>query len=67
MTSPLRVQQVNAIYRFVATAYEYNYNNSKCYPSSGLIFKTHDGCMYLTGNTLRLHFEPNMLMRSIGL
>jgi hypothetical protein len=27
----------------------------------------HDGCSYLTGNTLRLRCEHNSFMRSIGL
>jgi hypothetical protein len=40
ITSPLRAQQVNAIYRFVTMLYYYNYNNSGHYPSSCLLFKT---------------------------
>jgi hypothetical protein len=38
--SPLRAQQVNAIYRFVTMVYLYNYHNSGHYPSSYLLFKT---------------------------
>jgi hypothetical protein len=38
--SPLRAQQVNAIYRFVTMVYYYNYHNSGHYPSSCLLFKT---------------------------
>jgi hypothetical protein len=38
--SPLRAQQVNAIYRFVTMVYQYNYHNSGHYPSSCLLFKT---------------------------
>jgi hypothetical protein len=38
ITSPLRAQQVNAIYRFVLMVY--NYHNSGHYPSSCLLFKT---------------------------
>jgi hypothetical protein len=41
ITSPLRVQQVNAIYRFVKMVYWYNYHNSEHYPSACLLFKTH--------------------------
>jgi hypothetical protein len=37
--SPLRAQQVNAIYRFVTMAYYYNYHNSGHYPSSCLLLK----------------------------
>jgi hypothetical protein len=40
VTSPLRAQQVNAIYRFVTMEYYYNYHNSEHYPSSCLVFKT---------------------------
>jgi hypothetical protein len=40
ITSPLRAQQVNAIYRFVTMLYYYNYRNSGHYPSSYLLFKT---------------------------
>jgi hypothetical protein len=40
ITAPLRVQQVNAIYKFVAMVYYYNYRNSGHYPSSSLLFKT---------------------------
>jgi hypothetical protein len=68
ITSPLRVQQVNAIYRFVKTVYRYNYRNSGQYPSSCLLSKTHDGqCWYFKGNTLRLRYEPSRLMLSRGL
>jgi hypothetical protein len=38
--SPLRAQQVKAIYRFVTMVYYYNYHNSGHYPSSCLLFKT---------------------------
>jgi hypothetical protein len=38
--SPLRAQQVNAIYRFVTMVYYYNYRNSRHYPSSCLLFIT---------------------------
>jgi hypothetical protein len=40
ITSPLRAQQVNFIYRFVTTVYLSNYHNSGYYPSSCLLFKT---------------------------
>jgi hypothetical protein len=40
ITSPLRAQQVNAIYRFVAMLYEYNYYNYGHYLSACLLFKT---------------------------
>jgi hypothetical protein len=68
VTSPLWARQVNAIYRFVTTVYLYNCHNSGHYPSSRLLFNTYDGqCSYLKANTLRLRYEPNRLMRSIGL
>jgi hypothetical protein len=68
ITSPLRTQQVNAIYGFVATVYCYNYRNSGHYPSSCLLFKTHErSCSYLTGNILRLLYEFNGLVWSVGL
>jgi hypothetical protein len=34
ITSPLRAQQVNVMYRFVTMAYYYNYHNSEYYPLS---------------------------------
>jgi hypothetical protein len=40
ITSPLRDQQVSAIYRFVTMVYYYNYHNSGHYPSFCLLFKT---------------------------
>jgi hypothetical protein len=40
ITSPLRAQRVNAIYRFVTMVYQYNCHNSGHYPSSRLLFKT---------------------------
>jgi hypothetical protein len=40
ITSPLQVQQVNAIYRFVTMVYCYNYYNSGRHPSSCVLFKT---------------------------
>jgi hypothetical protein len=40
VTSPLRAQQVNAVYRFVTMVYYYNYHNSDHYPSSCLLFET---------------------------
>jgi hypothetical protein len=40
ITSPLRAQQVNAIYRFVTIVYLYNYHNSGHYSSSCLLFET---------------------------
>jgi hypothetical protein len=40
ITSPLRAQQANAIYRFVTMIYQYNYYNSGHYQSSCLLFKT---------------------------
>jgi hypothetical protein len=40
VTSPLRAQQVNAIYRFVTMVYLYNYHSSGHYPSSCLLLKT---------------------------
>jgi hypothetical protein len=40
ITSPLRAQQANVIYRFVTMVYSYNYHNSGQYPSSCLLFKT---------------------------
>jgi hypothetical protein len=43
ITSPLRAQQVNAIYVFVTMAYYYNYHNAGQYPSSCLLFKTRNG------------------------
>jgi hypothetical protein len=47
--------------------YWYNSNSSGHYPSSCLLIKAHDGyCSYLTGNTLRLRYEPESLMPSIG-
>jgi hypothetical protein len=52
----------------VQTEMKHNCHNSGHYPSSCLVFKTHDGSYsYLTGNTLLLHYEPNRLMRSISL
>jgi hypothetical protein len=38
--SPLRAQQVYAIYKFVMMVYYFNYHNSVHYPSSCLLFKT---------------------------
>jgi hypothetical protein len=40
ITTPLRAQQVNAIYRFVTTVYEHNCHNSGHYPPCCLLFKT---------------------------
>jgi hypothetical protein len=40
ITSPLRDQQVNAIYKFVTMVYYYNYHNSGYYPLSFHLFKT---------------------------
>jgi hypothetical protein len=40
VTSPLRAQQVNAIYRFVTMVNEYNYHIFGHYPSSCLLLKT---------------------------
>jgi hypothetical protein len=48
----------------------HNYHNSGHYPSSCLYLKlnlTIQVCLYLTGNTLRLRYEPNRLMLPIGL
>jgi hypothetical protein len=67
ITSLLRAQQINAIYRLVTMVYWYNYYNSGYYSSSCFLFKTHDGCSYLTGNTSCLCYEPSRLMRSICL
>jgi hypothetical protein len=39
ITSQLRAQQVNAIYRFVTMDYQHNYHNSGHYPSSCILFK----------------------------
>jgi hypothetical protein len=58
------------IYRFVTMVYENRCHNSGHYPSSCLLFKTQPnstGLSVLTGNTLRLRYEPNRLMLSIGL
>jgi hypothetical protein len=44
----------------------YNYHNSEYYPLPCLLFKTQLNS-YLTGNTLRLRYEPNTLMLSTGL
>jgi hypothetical protein len=62
ITTPLRAQQVNAIYRFVTMVYWYNYHNSGHYPSSCVLFKTQ-----LNSVGLRLRYEPSRLMLSIGL
>jgi hypothetical protein len=65
-TSPLRAQQVNAINRFLTMVCQYKYHNSGHYPSPCLLFKIYDGlCLYLTGNMLRLLYEPNKLKRSM--
>jgi hypothetical protein len=40
ITSPLRAQQVNIVYRFVTMVYWCNYHNSGHYSSSCLLFKT---------------------------
>jgi hypothetical protein len=46
----------------------YNFPSAGHYPSSCLLFKTHDWQFsYFTGNTLRLRYEPNRLMQSLGL
>jgi hypothetical protein len=39
ITSPLRAQQANAIYRFLTVVYYYNYHNFGHYPSPCLLFK----------------------------
>jgi hypothetical protein len=66
--SPLRAQEVNAVYKFVTMVHQYNYHNSGSYSSSCLLFKTHDGQrLYLTWNTLRPRYESNRLIWSIGL
>jgi hypothetical protein len=38
--SALRAQQVNAIYRFVTMAHQYNHHSFGYYPSFCLLFKT---------------------------
>jgi hypothetical protein len=40
ITSPLRAQQINAIYRFATPVYWHIYHNFEPYPSSCLLFKT---------------------------
>jgi hypothetical protein len=48
----------------------YNYHNSGHYPSSCILFKTQLNSVGLSvphRNTLRLRYEPNRLMLSIGL
>jgi hypothetical protein len=40
ITSPLRTEQVNAIYRFIPMVYYYKYHSSGHYPSPYLVFKT---------------------------
>jgi hypothetical protein len=70
ITSPLRAQQVNAIYRLVTMVYEYNYHNSGHYPSSCLLFKTQFNSIGLSvphRKHTRLPYEPYRLMLSIGL
>jgi hypothetical protein len=63
---------VSKAYRFVTIVYQYDYHNSGHYPSSCLLFKTQLNSTlyvwpYLTRNTLRLHYEPNRSVLSIGL
>jgi hypothetical protein len=56
--------------RFVTMVYLHNYHNSGYYPSSCFLFKTQlnlQVCPYLTVNTLRLRYEPNKLILSVGL
>jgi hypothetical protein len=48
----------------------YDYRASAHYPPFGILYKTQFnsiGLSYLTGNTLRLRYNPNSLMLTIGL
>jgi hypothetical protein len=57
ITSPLRAQQVNAIYRFVAMVYEYDYHNYGHYSSFCLLFKTQHNSIALSVHH-RKHMSP---------
>jgi hypothetical protein len=70
ITSPLRAQQVNAMYRVwqwyinITLKIPYIVHRPIFYLKLNSIISV---CSYLAGNTLRLCYEPNRLMLSIGL